>query len=63
MADHVRTEVAIVTTPVPLLADFFRQVEDDRHRQHVMLTSQLDEGRPRLLLNIGRINHRQPTRL
>jgi len=37
VADHVRAEVAVGAVAIALLAETLRQVEDDRHRQEVVL--------------------------
>jgi len=56
----VQAEVAIRPAGVPPLADLFRQIEDDRHRQNMILPGQPHQRLPGLPLHIGGIHHRQP---
>lgn len=53
-ADHGRAE------PGPGQAHRLRQVQHDRHRQHVVLPGQLDQARPGGALGVGGVDHGQP---
>lgn len=46
--------------PVPLVADRFGQVENDGHRQAVILTGQRDQRFACLGLHVGGIDNGQP---
>ena len=60
VADDVRAEVPVGPVPVPLLADPLGHVEDDRHRQAVVLPGQLDQRLAGLGLDVGGVDDRQP---
>ncbi len=57
--DDMGAEVPVGPLAVAFLAELLRQVEDDRHRQTVILPGQLDERFPGLRLHVGRVDHRQ----
>ena len=59
IADHVRSEVAVGSSPVALLADRLGHVEHDRYREQVVLLRQLDQGTARLALNVRGIHDRE----
>ena len=58
--DHVRPEVSIRPIAIPLLAYLFREIENNRHGQHMELARKLDQRFARLRLHVCRIDHRQP---
>jgi hypothetical protein len=58
-ADDVWSEIAVSAAAVALLADPFRQVEDERDQQHVELARQRHQRLARRRLHIGRIDHGQ----
>src|SRR5215813_7779224 len=58
----MRPKVSVRTAPVPLAAEFLREIEDDGNGHHVKFASQSDERLARLRLDIGRIYDREPTR-
>ena len=58
-AVDVGTELAVIPTPVPLVADGFRQVEHDGDGQAVILACLFDQGPARFGLNVRGINNRQ----
>ena len=58
-ADHVRAEVAVGALGVPLGAQPLRQVQDDRHREHVVLPGQQDQVAAGLRLDVRRVDHGQ----
>ena len=55
-AEHVRAEVAVRAAGVALRAQLLRQVQDDRHRQHVVLAGQQDELAAGFGLHVGRVD-------
>jgi hypothetical protein len=59
-ADHVRAEVAVLALCVPVRAEFLRQVQDDRHRQHVVLAGHRDQLAAGFWLHVGRVHHGEP---
>jgi hypothetical protein len=56
LADNVRTEVPIRPRPVSLLAELFREVEDQSHRQTVVPPRELEEGLSSLALHVGGVH-------
>ena len=59
-ADDVRAEVPVGALGVALGAQPLRQVQDDRHREHVVLAGQQDQLAAGLGLHVGRVDHGQP---
>src|SRR5215472_2244150 len=57
----VGPKLAVSTRLIALLAQLFGQVEDDRNREHMKLSGQLDQRLTRLWLHIGRINDGEPS--
>ena len=55
-AEHVRAEVPVRAVFVPLGAELLRQVQHDRHRQHVVLAGQQDELAAGFGLHVGRVD-------
>src|SRR5262249_42556982 len=58
-ADHARADVAVGAGAVVRDAGGLTQVEDDRHRQYVVLAGDADQMRAVLRLDVGRIHHAQ----
>ena len=58
-ADHVRAEVAVGALGVALGAQPLRQVQDDGHREHVVLPGDQDQVAAGLGLHVGRVDHGQ----
>ncbi len=56
---NVRAEVAVGTVNVSVLADSLWQIEDNNHRDNVILTSQLEQTSSSIRLNIRRIHDHQ----
>ena len=59
LAHDVGTEVAVRSGTVALLRYALRQVEDDRHRQHVVRAGELDQRLARLGLHVRGVDHRE----
>ena len=59
LADDVRPEVPVVPTTIPLLADGFRQVEDEGDRQAVILASEMHQWLAGLGLDVRGVNDGQ----
>ena len=55
-AEHVRAEVPVRAAGVALRAELLRQVQDDRHRQHVVRAGQHDELAAGFGLHVGRVD-------
>ena len=60
LAQHMRPEAPVRPARVARRAGGLGQVQDDRHRQHVMLPGQLDERLARARLDAGRVDNGQP---
>ena len=60
--DHLRAKIPIVPVPVARLAHPFRQVEDDRHRQHVLRAGQFHQRFSGLGLYAGSVYDGESTR-
>jgi hypothetical protein len=61
--DRAGGQLAVGPGAVAVLADAFGQVEDQRHRHHVVLLGQGYQGLARLGLDVGGVDHRQPPHL
>ena len=59
-AEHVRAEVPVLAAGVALRAELLRQVQDDRHRQHVVRAGQHDELAAGFGLHVGRVDDGEP---
>ena len=59
LADDVSPEAAVLSPAVPLLADLLWQVEDDGHRQAVILPAKLHQRLAGLRLDVRGVNDRQ----
>ncbi len=62
LADHVRPEVAVCPSPVPLQTQPLREVEHDGNREAVVGAGQGHQRLARLHLHVGRIHDREPAR-
>ena len=62
LADDMVAKVPVSALAVAFVAKLFGQVEHNRNRQHVIVTRQFDQRLARLGLDIGGIDHREPTR-
>ena len=60
--DHCRVHGAIAAGGVALDGDALGDVEDDGHRQDVVVAGELDERGAVLALDVGRVDDGQPTR-
>ncbi len=59
LADDMRPEIAVRPLLVALMRHTFRQIENQRDRQAVVLPRQLDKRLPRFALHVRRVHHRQ----
>jgi hypothetical protein len=53
---HTRTELAVRPGGVAGHRDLLRHVQHDRDRQHVVLAREPDKSRPRMCLDVGRVD-------
>ena len=60
LAHDVLAELPIGPLPVALHAHRLGQVEDDRHREEVVLAGQLEQRLARRALHVGRVDHGDP---
>src|SRR5690554_8188898 len=58
IANNMTAEVAVVSLLVALPASPLRNIEHDRHRQHVVFSRERHQRTPRAWLHIGRVDHR-----
>jgi hypothetical protein len=60
LANDVRSEVALGAVPIPIMTEPLRHVEHDRKGETVMLPCDRHQRRPRLGLDVGRIDNGEP---
>ena len=60
--DDLGTEVAIRAQSVPLTADLFINAENNRSRKRMILPRNRHQPCPVFGIEIGRIDHRQPSK-
>ncbi len=63
LAHHVDAELTVRPVAIALVTKRRGQVEDDGHRQHVVLAGEPHDGLARFALNVGRVDHGQAARL
>jgi len=55
VTNYVRTKLPVRPADIPVLAETFRQIEDDGNREEVIFLRQGDQALARLRLDVGRI--------
>ena len=59
LAHHMRPKIALRPDSISFVADLFRQIKDNGHRQAMELSAQRDDRLARLGLHVRRVDHHQ----
>ena len=57
----MRAEIPICAVPIPLLAEFLREVKYQRNREHVELARKLNQRFAPVLLHVRGVDGREPS--